>query len=141
MRLEDSLGCMLNVTAKLLKRDLDNRLKQYHLTTTQWAVIKALSENGELTQVEIAEKLNSDQATCGAMIDRMFKRELLQREADEKDRRAYKVSLSDYSKSIVSELEQLAQSTNDLALSGISEEERAFTYRILKNIISNMKEG
>ncbi len=60
---------------------------------------------------------------------------LLKREVQKEDCRAYKASLTDYSKNIVNELEELAQCTNEQALNGISLEERENVIYILKHII------
>ena len=141
MELTNSLGYLLNVSARLIKQDLDNQLKKYQITTSQWYVMKVLSGCGELTQVEITKKINSDQATSGAIIERMIKNELLQKRRHEVDRRVYIVSLTDYGKSIISELEMLAQDTNERALTGIAGEDAEHLYEVLHQIINNLKEG
>lgn len=37
---------------------MDKYLSEYKLTTSQWSVIKLLSDKGELSQAQIADKLN-----------------------------------------------------------------------------------
>lgn len=141
MELTSSLGYLLNVSARLMKQDLDNQLKKYQITTSQWYVMKVLFDCGELTQVEITKKINSDQATSGAIIERMIKNDLLQKRRHEVDRRVYIVSLTEYGQSIVKELEALAQSTNQRALNGIDEDEAKRLYEVLHQIVNNLKEG
>ncbi len=72
--IQDSIGYLLNVSARLIKRNLDIRLLKFDITTSQWAVLKLLSVEPILTQAQIAERLNSDRATCGSIIDRLEKK-------------------------------------------------------------------
>ena len=55
MELNESLGFLLNISAKLIKRNLDLLLIDYNITSSQWAVLKALSLENNLSQAEIAE--------------------------------------------------------------------------------------
>jgi len=138
MKIQQSLGYILNTSARLIKRNLDMQLKSYGLTTAQWAVLKLLSVENNLSQAEIAEKTNTDRATCGTIIDKLILKELVQKELSESDRRSYIVKILPTALAIVNEVSSLAESVNCLALQGLSNSDKDILIKCLNTIITNL---
>ncbi|AXQ77888.1 MarR family transcriptional regulator [Streptococcus chenjunshii] len=138
MELNTSLGYLLNISAKLIKRNLDLLLKDYNLTSSQWAVLKLLSSENHLSQADIAEKTNTDRATCGAVIDKLIAKQMVYKSLSSNDRRSYIVSLSSNTGELVNHISHLAEQTNHQALQGFSADEQkqliAFLHTIIKNL-------
>ena len=89
MKINESLGYLIGLTNRHMKRELDNKLKEFNITTSQFACLKLLSEEEKsLTQVEIASKLRLDKVTAGAVIDKLIAKGLVSRERNIKDKRA-----------------------------------------------------
>lgn len=139
--IHDSIGYLLNVSARLLRRNLDSKLVEYDITTSQWAVLKLLSAESPLTQAQIAERLNSDRATSGSVIERLIKKELLLKTTNPTDRRAFDISLTQNGIDIVESLTKLAEESNQQALQGIPECEVMTLYKILQQITNNLEEN
>ena len=139
MEIQQSLGYLLNTSARLMKRELDMKLKDYGITTAQWAVLKLLSSEGNLSQAEIADKTNSDRATCGAVIDKLISKGLLQKELFKNDRRSYRVKILPSALGIVDEATLLAKSVNNSAVKGLSDKEVDTFVKYLNTVISNME--
>lgn len=137
--IQDSIGYLLNLSARLIKRNLDTRLLEFDITTSQWAVLKLLSVESTLTQAQIAEKLNSDRATCGSIIDRLAKKELILKKINATDRRSFDISLSQKGIRLVKTLTECAFESNMQALKGISENDIKILYKVLRQITDNLE--
>ncbi|WP_374972118.1 MarR family winged helix-turn-helix transcriptional regulator [Blautia producta] len=138
--IQDSIGYLLNVSARLIKRNLDIRLLKFDITTSQWAVLKLLSVEPILTQAQIAERLNSDRATCGSIIDRLEKKEMILKKINVNDRRAFDISLSQKGIELVETLTEHAFESNKQALKGVSESDIKILYKVLRQITENLEE-
>lgn len=138
MEIQQSLGYLINTSARLVKRNLDMNIKSYGITTAQWAVLKLLSVEDNLSQAEIADKTHSDRATCGAVIDKLISKGLLQKELFENDRRSYRVRILSAALVIVDEVTLLAESVNNLAVKGLSDTEISTFTQCLNTLISNL---
>ena len=134
----ESFRSLLGKSARLLKRQLDTQLKFYDITTTQWALLKILSQHDSLTQAEIALKLASDRATVGSIIDRLIDRQLISKHLSPNDRRAYKVKISDSGIELMKKATEIADNCCSNATDGLSEEEIQIFRKCLSKIISNL---
>jgi len=139
LEIQESLGYLLNTSARLIKRKLDIQLKSCGITTSQWAVLKLLSVEDNLSQAEIADKTNADRATCGAVIDKLILKELLRKELFKNDRRSYRVKILPSALAIVNEVTLLAESVNDSAIIGLSDTEIRIFTKCLNTVISNLR--
>ena len=141
MEMHNTLGYLLNTSARFIKRKMDKNLERYNLTTSQWAVIKLLSKKRELTQAQIAEKLNSDRATAGTVITNLYEKKYVNKVIDEKDSRSYLISLTEKAKDIVKEIDLIVEDVTKEALTGISDEEREVLHKALRQVINNLSKG
>lgn len=140
MEIKQSLGYLLNISARMIKRKLDLELKNYGITTAQWAVLKLLAEENNLSQAEIADKLNADRATSGTVIDKLILKGLLHKELFENDHRSYQVKIMPSAYNIVQEVSLLAENVNLTAMQGLSETEMTVFAQCINKIIANLEE-
>ncbi len=140
MTIQKSLGYRLNLCARLIKRKLDAQLQRYDITTTQWGVLKLLSQENNLSQAEIADRANGDRATFGAVIDKLIAKGLVSKELSQKDRRSYIVKILPTAEKIVKEVSILAESINSLALQGLSEDQIDALNECLRIIVANLED-
>lgn len=137
MKINESFGFILGVTSKKLKHHLMDILKDYNLTTSQWAVLKLLCEEDNMTQVEIAKKFKTDKMTIGAVVDKLISKNLIERKRSTIDKRRYCVYILDEGKRIVSIIEKHADGINEKALSGFTKRDiekfKLYLDRINKN--------
>lgn len=138
MDINNSLGFLLNQSARHMKRYLDAALKQYQVTTSHWAVLVTLYQSDGLSQVALAKLLDSDKATCGSIIDGLVKRGLVTRVLNSDDRRSYQIRLTQKAKQEVSSMTQEAQKCNEIALKGFTTEEENQLKEYLARIIENL---
>lgn len=139
MIINQSLGYLLNTSAKGIKSLLNTELKSAGITTSQWAVLKLLSEKGKLTQVEIALNLKSDKATVGAIIEKIERKDLVRKAKSSLDKRAYDIFLTNDGESLVKGLVGSAENVNNYALKGFEQEQKRDLELYLNRIISNLE--
>lgn len=76
-----------------LNQAFRRRIAHLGLTPDQFTVMRTLLENEGVTQRELAQLMSSDPNTVAALLERMERAGLLQRDAHEKDRRARRLRL------------------------------------------------
>lgn len=77
-----------------LNQAFRRRLAHLELTPDQFTVMRTLLEAEGITQRELAHTISSDPNTVAALVNRMEKAGLLERETHEQDRRANRLRLS-----------------------------------------------
>ncbi|MBL4936442.1 MarR family transcriptional regulator [Clostridium sp. YIM B02515] len=139
MNINESFGYIINSTARNIKKQLETKIKIYDITTSQWAVLKVLSEEDNLTQAEVAEKLEADRATTGAVIDKLINKKLVYRNQCENDRRANIVCISDYGQDLAEKISYEAVKCNCRALVEFNDDEIEQLFDYLQRINNNLK--
>lgn len=139
MNIDQSLGYLLNTSARSIKSLLNNKLKSAGVTTSQWAILKLLSEKGTLTQVDIALNLRSDKATVGTVVEKIEKMGLIKKEKSTLDKRAYNILLTKSGENLVTNLVTAADDVNAQAFRGFSERQRKELDEHLNKIITNLE--
>ena len=140
MHLTQSFGFLLNTSARAIKRKLDTHLKSYNITTSQWAVLNLLSYEDNLSQAQLAEKTNTDRATCGVILDKLLDKGLIEKAPSKNDRRSYIVNILPAGRTVVKEVTVLAKEVNQLALRGLSLEEIDSLVSCLHKIVVNLND-
>jgi MarR family transcriptional regulator for hemolysin len=128
----------LNETARALRRDFERRAAEHGVTRAQWRVLSRLKRRDGLRQVELAEQLDVEPITLCRMIDRLAEAGLVERRADEEDRRAWRIHLTRRAGPIIEDLKQIAERFVADALAGISDDEEALMRDILARLRANL---
>jgi DNA-binding MarR family transcriptional regulator len=136
--MSDDIGFLLGDAARLLRRAFDERARTMGVTRPQWRVLALLKRFDGSTQVTIADMLEVEPITLGRMIDRLQDAELVERRADPKDRRAWRLHLTAKGRAKITELQPTASAMFAEALNGISETKQAELEEMLNIIRSNL---
>lgn len=136
--MSDDLGFLLGDAGRLLRRSFDERARAMGVTRPQWRVLALLKRFDGSTQVTIADMLEVEPITLGRMIDRLQDAELVERRADPKDRRAWRLHLTEKGRAKIKELEPTAFAMLADAVQGISEAKQAELEEMLNIIRSNL---
>jgi MarR family transcriptional regulator for hemolysin len=136
---ENSVGFIVNNTAKSFQRSLDIELrKNVGVTLSQWRVVGALVLQPGLTQKEIADKMGIEGATLVPVIDRMEKDGLLKRKTDLADRRANRIYLTPKADSLWESMTECALKIRKSSTKNISENDIQITLDTLHKISKNL---
>ena len=127
MRREDlsrNFGFVLNDVARALRTAYDRRVRGLGLTRSQWWVLNHLYRNPGITQSELAVILEIEKPTLGRLLDRLEAKRWVRREHDARDRRAWRVYLTEAAEPQMRALRKRARELMHDALSGLSAAER-----------------
>lgn len=132
-------GYMVHKTAFTMKQTLQKLFKSkgYMATPEHWAILNLLEGEEGLSQSEIAEKTTKDKANITRILDVMQRNGLIQRRKHEKDRRVYKIFLTDKGRDLQVTLAQYVLEIDTLACRGISDEELNELKTILNKMYAN----
>jgi MarR family transcriptional regulator for hemolysin len=136
---ENSVGFVVNNTAKSFQRSLDIELRRnVGVTLNQWRVIGALVLKPGLTQKEIADKMGIEGATLVPVIDKMEKGGLLKRKTDLTDRRANRIYLTPKADSLWESMTECALKIRRSSTRNISDADIQITLDTLRKISKNL---
>jgi DNA-binding MarR family transcriptional regulator len=136
--MSDDLGFLLGDAARLLRRSFDERARAMGVTRPQWRVLALLNRFDGSTQVNLADMLDVEPITLGRMVDRLQDAELVERRADPKDRRAWRLHLTAKGRAKITELQPTASAMFIDALQGVNESKQAELEDMLNIIRANL---
>lgn len=136
--MSDSLGFLLSDVTRLLRRSFDARARAIGVTRPQWRVLTALARHEGCQQAQLADVLDVEPITLSRMIDRLQTAELVERRADQADRRAWRLHLTPRAMTLVDELRTLAEALFDDALAGIDATRRDALIATLDDVRANL---
>ena len=84
---------LLHDVARLLRVDADKRARCQGMTRAQWAILIWLERQPGLSQKELAELLEVEPITVARLIDRLQASGMVERRADPRDRRIWRLHL------------------------------------------------
>jgi MarR family transcriptional regulator, transcriptional regulator for hemolysin len=135
---KDTLGFLLHDSARLMRRDFERRTRALGLTRAQWQTLFHLQRNEGCNQVTLADSLDVEPITLARVIDRLEVAGLVERRADPNDRRARLLFLGARATPLLQELRTLGAETREVALVGITEDERALLMDLLTKMRANL---
>lgn len=131
---------LLDKTSRRIKQYAQKKFKEleFGVTVDQWIIMKNLYEMDGVHQYELAEKTFKDTPTLTRIIDLLCEKGFTRREMDPKDRRKYKVFLSDSGKAKVEEMIPLVRNIRRKGWEGLELNDFENFKRILNKIYENL---
>jgi DNA-binding MarR family transcriptional regulator len=138
--IENTLGALMNDSARLLRRRFDQRARHLGLTRAQWNVIATLYRNEGINQASLAERLEVEPITLCRQIDRMEEGGWIERHPDPNDRRARLPRLTAQALAILEQGRAIANGVYDEALAGLPPEAQGQLLALLAHVRSNLSD-
>ena len=135
---KDTIGFLLHDTARLMRRDFERRSRSMGLTRAQWQTLFHLHRNEGCNQATLAEVLEVEPITLTRVLDRLESSGLVERRTDPDDRRARLLFLGQQALPLLEQLRALGAETREIALAGISEDERSQLMTLLTKMRANL---
>jgi len=107
------------------------------VTLDQMLVLTILDTEPEISQKSIAKILFKDYASITRIVELLVKKEYLQRNIHEEDRRKFHLSITKNGQSTIKKLRPIILQNRSDALNGVTDEQIDFLNTILNNIINN----
>jgi DNA-binding MarR family transcriptional regulator len=133
-----TLGYLIHDVARLLKRRFAESTRRHGLTMPQWRVLAQLKRTGELSQVALANLVESDPMTVSRIVERLEAAGLVSRLADPQDSRAKLVRLTNAARNLFEEIRPSGLAVYKEALKGVSVTERNALVAVLNKIHGNL---
>lgn len=133
---DQSQGYLANHVARIFARGLSARIKPLGLTTGTFPALLELWETDGLTQRQLVEKLDIEQATMANTLSRMERDGLIIRKKDANDGRVQRIWLTERARGLHRPATEAAMAENDEALAGLSEDEREQFTALMQKVIA-----
>ena len=135
-----SAGFLANHMARLFAKGLQQTIKPLGLAPAQFMTLLALWEEDGLTQRELVERLDVEQATMANTLTRMERDGLIERRAHPEDGRSQSVHLTRKAVALRDPATSAAHAVNGVALGDLSEDERLVFLDLTRRVIEALKE-
>lgn len=120
---EESIGCWVALTSHALKRALDAELARENITFRQWEVLAWLAHDGDLSQVELADRLGIEAPTLVGILSRMERDGWLERTPCPIDRRRKRLHPTPRAEAVWNRCVECCRRVRSRATQGMSAEE------------------
>jgi MarR family transcriptional regulator for hemolysin len=132
-----SFGYLVTDLTRLMRKQFDRRAIRFDLTRAQWRALKRVHHGEGITQIELAEFLEMEPIAVGRVIDRLQKAGFIERRADPRDRRVWRLHLLPKAHAVVDDMEQIASELLRQAQRGVS----AAEMKSMMNVLARMKDN
>ena len=133
-----SLGYRIKLLSQVMGRKFQERLEPFGLTTFHWVVLCCLWEDDGLATSSIGERLQQVGGTLTGVLDRMEERGLVRRERDTRDRRIWRIWLTEAGKQLEEVLPPIAVEIREEAMAGMAVPDRELFSRLINQAIANL---
>jgi DNA-binding MarR family transcriptional regulator len=118
------IGFLITDVGRLMRASFDRRVRRIGLTRAQWQVLNLLHRRPGASQTELAEMLEVERATAGRMVDRLERKNWVERRADAADRRINRLYLTEEAAAIQAEMRRIGEDLLEDALAPLAGDER-----------------
>lgn len=126
---------LLNDVGRLLRVEADCRARGHGMTRAQWVILLWLDREPGLSQKELADLLEVEPITVARLVDRLEARGMVERRADQRDRRIWRLHLLPAAAPILAGIERARVDMLHTITGGLSPE----TNQILVDALLHMK--
>ncbi|MCM3666745.1 MarR family transcriptional regulator [Mesobacillus subterraneus] len=136
--MDKAIGSASVRLSKKLTRIINIYLKPYNITTEQWSVLRTLSDSDEISQKELSQRSDKDQATLTKILDLLVKHELVERLPNPADRRSFLIKITAKGGKIVHEVTPYLEKIFLKITREISEEKLLMYREVLLSLEANI---
>lgn len=106
----------------------------------QGRILYVLWQEDDISIVELSHKTSLAKTTLTSMLERMEQANLIQRIADQTDKRKIRISLTETARKLNDDYNKISQEMNEVYYAGFSEEEVRGFEKELQKILTNLIE-
>jgi DNA-binding MarR family transcriptional regulator len=140
-----SAGFLANQMARLFTNALTQAIQPLGITPAQFVTLLELWRGDGLTQRDLVERLNIEQATMAGTLNRMERDGLITREPHPNDSRAQSIFLTERGRELQGPAQQVATEVNRMALATLTPDEQeellALMHRVLERLRRRLSKG
>jgi DNA-binding MarR family transcriptional regulator len=130
----ESLGYLVSHLNVDLQNALDQKLKRYDLDIKLWPVLFSLWQEEGVTQTELSKRCDVANYTMTRLLDQLQLQQLITRQQDVDNRRAFNIYLTNNGKALEQDLIREAERVNETFLDNLSLDERTIFLALINKI-------
>jgi DNA-binding MarR family transcriptional regulator len=135
----ESVGLLISSARRRIKQAVLARAAPHRLALQQFWLLITLAETPGLSQVELAERVQSDPPTVSRVIAVLSRRRLVRADPDPEDGRRIRLSLTVGGKRLASDLLGIAEEIRSAVIDGLREPELEALRGGLRQVIANLE--
>jgi DNA-binding MarR family transcriptional regulator len=136
--MSETIGFLLNDTARLFRRAFYARARGSGITALQWRLVTYLIRHDGIRQGPLAELIEVEPITLSRMVDRLVEAGLVERRADPTDRRAWLLHLTPRARAMIQSKSHLVEQLTEEATEGLSAAERDQLIALVERVRANL---
>ena len=117
--LDRELLYVLHDVARLIRTKADQRARTYGMTRAQWVILSRLERQPGLSQNEMAAIVEVEPITIARLVDRLETAGFVERRADPKDRRIWRLHLTPAAQPMLAEIKKHKAQLHDEITAGV----------------------
>lgn len=133
------LEYLLVEVVRLQLRVYNQRFRATGLGQSQVSALVHLDRVEELSQTDLAARLGMRKAAAGTLIDGLEGKGLVERRRSREDRRLQLVSITEAGRSVVDQVDHLAEALGTAYRRGVSRDERLQLVAVLQRLRENLR--
>ena len=130
--MERTMRSTKEVTRKVFKEH------QFDVTVDQWVILKRISEQDGISQIDLANSTFKDPAAVTRMLDILSKKNLIERKPKADDRRVYEVYFTNAGRSLIEQMIPVVKGMRAGAFKDLSDEEMDTLKNSINKIYRNI---
>ncbi|NOX40835.1 MAG: winged helix-turn-helix transcriptional regulator [Alphaproteobacteria bacterium] len=134
-----SAGYLANHMARLFAKGMQERIRPLGIAIGQFPILLELWQGDGVSQKELLNELDVEQATLANTLNRMERDGLIKRTKHPADARAQQIWLTEQAKQLRNEAYQSAQDQNEYALGALNDTEQAQLMDFMRRIIGGLR--
>ncbi|GIM28153.1 MarR family transcriptional regulator [Clostridium polyendosporum] len=138
MKMDESMGFILNVTTRKFLQLLSLKFSLYDITTEQWSLLNLLEDYNGISQKDLAKRSEKDPANVTRILDQLERKGLIKRIPNLEDRRSFLAYITDEGIELNKKLIPIEHDVVNIALNNLSDEKIALLRESLKEITTNI---
>lgn len=139
IKLDDSLGFILNKVNTKLKNEFFQQLKENDVTPEQQAILCCLWEQEGITPKELSDLTCKDKPNTNRILEKLITKGLVVRKSHPVDKRAFQIFLTDSGLALRKQIIPKANQLVEKATKGIEEHKVIELKKMLNQIYDNIK--
>lgn len=136
--MNETIGFLLNDTARLFRRAFNARTRDSGVTALQWRMISYLKRHEGIRQGPLAELIEVEPITLSRMVDRLAEAGMVERRADATDRRAWLLHLTPRARELLKVMRDTTDGLAEEATEGLNEAEREQLIALVGRVRCNL---
>ena len=136
----NNIGYDICYTARKIYQYIGKQIINFYITPEQLIVLKELAKEEGISQKELSIRLDKDQNTVKAMIDKLEVKSFIKRKENKLDKRAFSLYLTEKAKKELPIIENYENQVLDTIVKELNPNDAEIIKNTLKKIRSNISE-